>query len=63
PVVSTLGVLVCASMIFGLGYTNWMRLIGWLLVGLIIYFFYGRKHSRLGAPKPPEMPEGISLHR
>ena len=49
-------------MIFGLGWTNWVRLIVWLLIGFVFYFSYGKSHSRLSAP-PPEMPEGISLHK
>ena len=32
-----------------------------VIVGLFIYFSYGRYHSKLNAPKPPKMPEGISL--
>ena len=48
PFVATAGILVCGAMIYGLGWTNWLRLIGWLAVGLIIYAGYGRKHSRLG---------------
>lgn len=47
PVVSTLGVIVCAAMIAGLGMSNWARLIGWLIVGLVIYFGYSRHHSKL----------------
>jgi APA family basic amino acid/polyamine antiporter len=47
PVTATLGIVVCLSMIYGLGWTNWMRLIGWLLIGFIIYFGYSRKHSLL----------------
>jgi APA family basic amino acid/polyamine antiporter len=47
PVVSTLGIVVCGAMIFGLGITNWLRLIVWLAVGMIFYFGYGRKHSIL----------------
>jgi basic amino acid/polyamine antiporter, APA family len=47
PVVSTLGIVVCGAMIFGLGWTNWLRLIVWLALGMIIYVFYGRKHSIL----------------
>jgi APA family basic amino acid/polyamine antiporter len=47
PLVPILGILVCGAMIFGLGWTNWTRLIIWLLIGIIIYFGYSRKHSKL----------------
>ena len=47
PLVAILGVLVCGAMIYGLGWTNWLRLIGWLAVGMIIYFGYSRRHSKL----------------
>ena len=47
PVVSTLGVLVCGAMIYGLGWTNWLRLGVWLVIGLVLYFGYGRSHSLL----------------
>ena len=60
PLVSILGIIACAAMIYGLGCMNWMRLLVWLLIGLVIYFAYGKKHSRINAP-PPEMPEGIQL--
>jgi len=62
PVVATLGIITCGAMIYGLGWTNWMRLIVWLLIGLIFYFSYGKHHSRINTP-PPEMPEGIQLTR
>src|SRR5437763_2118119 len=60
--VAILGILTCGAMIYGLGWTNWLRLIGWLVVGLIFYFTYGKNRSRITAP-PPEMPEGISMTR
>jgi APA family basic amino acid/polyamine antiporter len=47
PVVAVLGIVTCGAMIFGLGWTNWARLIGWLAIGMIFYFGYGRSHSRL----------------
>jgi APA family basic amino acid/polyamine antiporter len=50
PVVSTLGILVCGAMIYGLGWTNWLRLGIWLAVGLVFYFAYGFGHSRLQSP-------------
>lgn len=50
PLVPILGIIVCGAMIFGLGVENWMRLIVWLAIGLVIYFAYGRKHSKLTNP-------------
>lgn len=47
PIVPILGILVCGAMIAGLGWTNWARLGGWLVIGLVIYFGYSRKHSKL----------------
>jgi APA family basic amino acid/polyamine antiporter len=49
PLVSILGVIVCGSMIYGLGITNWLRLGVWLVIGLVFYFLYSVKHSRLRA--------------
>jgi APA family basic amino acid/polyamine antiporter len=60
PLVATLGIITCGAMIYGLGWTNWMRLIVWLIIGLVFYFSYGKHHSRINAP-PPEMPKGIQL--
>ncbi len=47
PAVPILGIIVCSAMIFGLGWTNWLRLFGWLAIGFVIYFAYSRKHSNL----------------
>jgi APA family basic amino acid/polyamine antiporter len=47
PVTATLGIIVCGAMIYGLGWTNWARLLGWLVIGLFIYFGYSRRHSKL----------------
>jgi APA family basic amino acid/polyamine antiporter len=47
PAVAILGILVCGAMIYGLGWTNWLRLLGWLAIGFVLYFAYGRKHSAL----------------
>ena len=49
PVVAVLGILVCGAMIYGLGWTNWLRLGVWLAIGLVFYFSYGINHSRIGA--------------
>jgi APA family basic amino acid/polyamine antiporter len=50
PLVSTAGVVICGAMIYGLGWTNWLRLIIWLAIGLVIYFAYSRQHSRISNP-------------
>ncbi len=47
PFVPILGIVVCAAMIFGLHWTNWLRLIGWLAIGFVIYFGYSKKRSVL----------------
>ncbi len=47
PFVPILGILVCLAMIFGLGWVNWLRLILWLVIGIIIYFSYSVKHSKI----------------
>ena len=47
PLVAVLGIIVCGAMIYGLGWRNWLRLIVWLAIGLVFYFSYGMKHSRL----------------
>jgi APA family basic amino acid/polyamine antiporter len=47
PLVAILGIVVCGAMIYGLGWTNWLRLLGWLAVGMVLYFGYGMSHSKL----------------
>ena len=42
-----LGLLSCSYLMTELGITNWERFGIWLLIGLLIYFFYGYKHSNL----------------
>jgi APA family basic amino acid/polyamine antiporter len=48
PLVPVLGILTCLLLMFSLPAANWWRLIAWLLIGLTIYFTYGRHHSLLG---------------
>ncbi len=47
PVVPVLGILFNGYMMIKLGWLNWARLIIWLVIGLVVYFSYGRKHSRV----------------
>jgi APA family basic amino acid/polyamine antiporter len=50
PLVPILGIIVCSAMIFGLGWPNWLRLGVWMVIGLIVYFAYGVKNSKLNNP-------------
>src|SRR5438105_1314968 len=45
PLIPILGILTCLLLMFSLPAENWYRLIIWLVVGLLIYFLYGRRHS------------------
>jgi len=48
PLVPILGILVCSYLMYALPTDTWLRLIVWLFLGLVIYFLYGRDHSRVG---------------
>jgi APA family basic amino acid/polyamine antiporter len=45
PVVPVLGILSCLLLMFSLPSENWIRLVVWLAIGLVIYFSYSRHHS------------------
>ena len=47
PLVPILGILANLYLMWGLGWTNWLRLFVWLAIGLLIYFFYSRKNSNV----------------
>ncbi len=49
--IPVLGLLTNFYLMAHLGVTNWMRFLLWLALGLIIYFAYGRKHSRMRGSK------------
>jgi len=47
PFVPIMGILCCLGLMATLPADTWLRLIVWLLIGFVIYFGYGRKHSVL----------------
>ena len=51
PVVPILAILLSGFLIFGLSPETKWRLVVWLIIGLLIYFFYGRKHSKVQLSK------------
>ena len=51
PFVPILGIIFNGYMMYKLGWINWARLIIWLVIGLVVYFTYGRHHSRVSNPQ------------
>lgn len=50
-VVAPLGAVACLWVMTGLPHDTWLRLIVWLAIGFVVYFGYGRKHSKLRKKK------------
>jgi amino acid transporter len=46
--IPVLGLLTNFYLMAQLGITNWLRFLLWLLIGLVIYFLYSRRHSKIG---------------
>jgi APA family basic amino acid/polyamine antiporter len=68
-IVGPLGILVNLALMLFLPLLTWIRLGVWLLIGLLIYFFYSRRHSHLAKhliheiqhPREEEEPEGAAV--
>jgi len=58
PLTPILGILTCLLLMFSLPAENWWRLFGWLALGFLIYFGYGRRHSVLQKDRD----KGIAAH-
>jgi APA family basic amino acid/polyamine antiporter len=52
PLVPGFGVLASLFLILQLHWETWVRFVVWLVIGLVIYFTYGRKHSLLDPDSP-----------
>jgi len=44
-----LTIITCILLMAGLPIMNWIRFFVWMILGLVLYYFYGRKHSTLRA--------------
>ena len=53
PVVASLAVLMCLYLMLNLTGETWERFGIWMALGFVVYFAYGRRHSRLGLEKAP----------
>ena len=47
PVFPIIGAGLCVYLMLDLPIDTWIRFVVWLALGLVIYFLYGRRHSRL----------------
>ncbi len=47
PLVPLLAIGCCLLLMMGLPLLTWIRFVVWLIIGLVIYYFFGRKHSTL----------------
>jgi amino acid transporter len=45
--IPVLGLLSCCYLLTGMGWTNWIMFGVWLVIGLVVYFLYGYKKSKL----------------
>ncbi len=48
PFTEILAVIACVYLMFQLPMVTWIRFVVWLAIGGVIYWFYGRRHSRMG---------------
>ncbi|BAS11431.1 uncharacterized amino acid permease YfnA [Arthrobacter sp. Hiyo4] len=62
PLVPAFGILSSGFLMTQLPLATWGRFGVWLVVGLAIYFFYGRKHSLMN-PNSPRHEEAVEMHR
>ena len=54
PFVPIMGILISLGLMAGLKGLTWIRLIVWLVIGMVIYFTYSVKHSRVRHPDAPD---------
>lgn len=47
PLVPMMGILVCVYLMYSLPTESWYRLLAWMAIGVCIYGFYGRRHSKI----------------
>jgi APA family basic amino acid/polyamine antiporter len=47
PFVPVMGIIVCVYLMYTLPAESWFRLFIWMTIGVIIYFIYGKKHSKV----------------
>jgi APA family basic amino acid/polyamine antiporter len=54
PIFPIIGAGLCIYLMAQLPGDTWLRFLGWLVLGLVIYFAYGRRHSLLRRGETPQ---------
>src|SRR5438552_12265244 len=52
PFTPIMGIVISAYMMYSLKTATWIRLVVWLVIGLVIYFSYSRKNSKIMQGNP-----------
>ncbi|MFJ3956030.1 amino acid permease [Arthrobacter sp. NPDC090010] len=64
PVIPVLSAVLCVYLMLNLAVQTWIFFVGWVVVGFLIYFAYGQRHSRLNPSSPDHredlVPEEVS---
>ncbi|WP_410653886.1 amino acid permease [Amycolatopsis sp. lyj-112] len=60
PVIPILAILACLWLMLNLTVLTWLRFIAWMLLGVVVYFAYSRRHSLLGKQNKDETSASVS---
>jgi APA family basic amino acid/polyamine antiporter len=56
PVLPIIGIIFCGVLLAALPWETWVRFVVWLIIGLVIYFTYSRRHSRARTGESTDLP-------
>lgn len=60
PLIPSLGIIFCVYLMLNLSSATWYRFLAWMLIGLVVYFGYGLKNSRLKQETTPTISRNTS---
>jgi len=60
PLIPILAILACLWLMLNLTVLTWLRFIAWMVLGVVVYFVYSRRHSLLGKKNADEKAESVS---
>ncbi len=58
PLLPVVSAVLCVGLMTNLALETWLRFLIWLVIGLVVYWFYGRTHSRLETQARESVPAG-----